>query len=123
MGLWSTVKNFLNIGGVGVKLVDCTNPLSRTRPVVTGTVRLTSKSDKRVKSIDVKVIEEFTSGRGGREKDGNDRAGNLPRPGPQSGPGLSTGHQGGGDQGRDVFLRGRGEQALAGPQRGARGHR
>jgi hypothetical protein len=67
MGLWATIKGWLNIGGVKVKLKEYTNPLSRTNPVVTGAVLLEAKSDKTVTALEVKVIEEWTTTEGSGE--------------------------------------------------------
>jgi hypothetical protein len=60
MGLLSTIKGWLNIGGVKVLLWKYTEPLSRANPVITGAVLLKAKGDKTVTSLEVKVIEEVT---------------------------------------------------------------
>ena len=60
MGLLSTIKGWLNIGGVKVLLWKYTEPLSRANPVITGAVLLETKSDKTVTGLEVKVIEEVT---------------------------------------------------------------
>jgi len=64
MGLWAKIKGWLNIGGVKVLLWKYTEPLSKSSPVITGGVLLKSKSDKTVTSLEVKVIEEFTTTEG-----------------------------------------------------------
>ena len=61
MGLWSTMKGWLNIGGVKVILFKYTEPLSKANPVLAGTVLLKTKSDKTVTGLEVKVIEELTT--------------------------------------------------------------
>ena len=60
MGLLSTIKGWLNIGGVKVLLWKYTEPLSRSNPFITGAVLFKSKSDKTVTALEVKVIEEVT---------------------------------------------------------------
>ena len=66
MGLLSTIKGWLNIGGVKVLLWKYTEPLSRSNPVITGAVLLKTKSPKSVMGLEVKVIEEVTE----EEEDG-----------------------------------------------------
>lgn len=91
MGLWSTIKGWLNIGGVKVLLWKYTEPLSRSNPVMKGGVLIKSKSDKTVNAIEVKVIEEHTYS---EEEDGEKKTrtdtkvlGAVQFPGP-SDPGL-----------------------------------
>ena len=60
MGLLSTIKGWLNIGGVKILLWKYTEPLSRSNPVIEGSVLLKTKSDKMVTSLEVKVVEEIT---------------------------------------------------------------
>lgn len=60
MGLLSTIKGWLNIGGVKLLLWKYTEPLSRANPVINGAVLLKTKGDKTVTSLEVKVIEEVT---------------------------------------------------------------
>jgi len=64
MGLWTTIKGWLNIGGVQVLLWKYTEPLSRSNPVITGAILLKTKSDKTVLSLEVRVVEEFTQTEG-----------------------------------------------------------
>ena len=61
MGLLSTIKGWLNIGGVKILLWKYTEPLSRTDLVIEGAVLFKSKSDKTVTSLEVKVVEEITT--------------------------------------------------------------
>ncbi len=68
MGLWSTIKGWLNIGGVDVKLWKYSEPLKRSNPVITGAVLLKTKSEKTVLSLEVKVVEEVTTGSGEDKK-------------------------------------------------------
>jgi len=64
MGLWSTIKGWLNIGGVKVKLEGCPDTLSKSNPTMSGKVQLQTKSDKTILGLEVKVIEEFTTTEG-----------------------------------------------------------
>ncbi len=64
MGLWAKIKGWLNIGGVKVLLWKYNEPLSKSSPVISGGVLLKTKSDKTVTSLEVKVIEEFTTTEG-----------------------------------------------------------
>jgi hypothetical protein len=64
MGLWGTIKGWLNIGGVKVLLWKYSEPLSRSNPVITGAALLKTKSEKTVLGVEVKVIEEFTKAEG-----------------------------------------------------------
>ena len=61
MGLWAKVKGWLNIGGVDVKLWKYTEPLSKSNPVLRGAVLLKTKTDKVLKGVEVKVVEELTT--------------------------------------------------------------
>ena len=67
MGLLSKLKGWLNIGGVKLLLWKYTDPLSKTVPSMTGGVLFKSKSAKTVLSLEVKVIEEFTTTEGSGE--------------------------------------------------------
>jgi hypothetical protein len=68
MGLWSTLKGWLNIGGVQVLLEKYTDPLKRSEPVLKGAVLLKAKSPKTVNKVEVKFIEEFTHKKDGEQK-------------------------------------------------------
>ena len=86
MGLWSTIKGWLNIGGVKVLLWKYTEPLQKSSPIIEGDVLLKSQSDKTVLSVSVSLIEEFTKGTG-EEK--NTETSTLGRIGfPEHDPGL-----------------------------------
>lgn len=67
MGFFQTIKNKLGIGGVKVTLQAPGNA-SKAEGKVEGKVVLTTKSDQDVVSITVKMIEEFTTGRGDDKK-------------------------------------------------------
>jgi len=60
MGLWATIKGWLNIGGVDVKLWKYTEPLRLSNPVITGSVLLKTKTPKTLLTLEVKVIEVHT---------------------------------------------------------------
>ena len=63
MGFIDKIKNFFGIGGVKVQ-IKAPGQISKAEGVVNGTIILTSKSDQEVVDIEVKLVEEFTTGRG-----------------------------------------------------------
>lgn len=63
MGIIQTIKNKLGIGGVKVNL-QAPAQVSKTDLKAAGTITLTTKSEQAIVSITVKVIEEYTKGRG-----------------------------------------------------------
>ena len=63
MGFMAKVKQWFGIGGVTVDL-QCENQISKQAGMVNGAVTLTSKSDLHVLTVDVSLIEEWTTGRG-----------------------------------------------------------
>jgi hypothetical protein len=60
MWLWDKFKSWFNIGGVTVLLWKYTEPLSKSVPLMKGAVLLKTKSPQRVKSLEVRVVEEYT---------------------------------------------------------------
>lgn len=64
MGFMSTVKGWLNIGGVKVKLEGVSPTISRSMNTLGGKVRLVSKSDKEIIKLTYKLIMEVTTGKG-----------------------------------------------------------
>lgn len=64
MGFLDTVKGWLNIGGVKVKLQDVNPRVSRSGSQITGKVLLTSKGDKQVLKLAYKFVMKKTTGRG-----------------------------------------------------------
>ena len=60
MGLWDTIKGWFNIGGVQVLLWKYSEPLSKANPVIDGAALIKSKSGKRVLSLEIKFVEEYT---------------------------------------------------------------
>lgn len=67
MGIFQTIKNKLGIGGVKVEL-SCPAQFAKDSGMVNGKVVLTSKSDQELKTLTVKLIEEYTTGRGDDKK-------------------------------------------------------
>ena len=68
MGFLDTVKGWLNIGGVKVKLQGVNPRVSRSGNQITGTVLLTSKGDKQVLKMAYKFIMKKTTGHGDERK-------------------------------------------------------
>jgi len=68
MGVLDTVKGWLNIGGVKVKLQDVNPRVSRSASQITGKVVLTSKGDKQVLKLAYKFVMKKTTGRGEDKK-------------------------------------------------------
>jgi hypothetical protein len=66
--MWTKIKGWLNIGGVGVKLWKYSEPLKRSNPVITGAALLKTKSDKTILKTEFKFIEEVSSGSGENRK-------------------------------------------------------
>lgn len=64
MGLWNTIKGWLNIGGVKVEIEGVNPMVPRNGNEVTGKVLLTSKSDKEVQKITYKLLLRKSTGRG-----------------------------------------------------------
>lgn len=67
MGFFNKLKSGLGIGGVKVNL-QVPGQISRSARNVVGQVVLTSKSDQEVKCITIKLMEEWTTGRGENKK-------------------------------------------------------
>lgn len=68
MGFLDTVKGWLNIGGVKVKLLEVNPRVSRSGSQITGKVLLTSKGDKHVLKLVYKFSMQKTTGRGEDKK-------------------------------------------------------
>lgn len=64
MGLFDSVKGFLNIGGVTIKLQGVAGHVSKNETSIPGQLVLTTKSDKHVISIHYKFINEQSRGSG-----------------------------------------------------------
>jgi hypothetical protein len=68
VGFMDTIKGWLNIGGVKVKLSNVETKFPRNDNTMTGDVVLTSKSDKTVLDIEVEMVLEKSTGRGEERK-------------------------------------------------------
>lgn len=68
MGFLDTVKGWLNIGGVKVKLQEVSPQVPRSGSQITGKVLLTSKGEKHVLKLTYKLLLERTTGRGDEKK-------------------------------------------------------
>jgi hypothetical protein len=68
LGFLDTVKGWLNIGGVKVKLQDINPRVSRSGSQITGKVLLTSKGDKQILKLAHKFVMRKTTGRGEDKK-------------------------------------------------------
>ena len=68
MGFLDTVKGWLNIGGVSVKVEGVNPQISTGQNELTGKAILTSKSDKQVLSLSCKVVNEHTYKKDGESK-------------------------------------------------------
>ncbi|MCB0401058.1 MAG: sporulation protein [Flavobacteriales bacterium] len=68
MGFLQNIKNKLGIGGVKVEL-QVPAQVSKTGETIDGVVKITSKSEQEVTEIKVKLIEEYTTGRGDDKKE------------------------------------------------------
>lgn len=67
MGFFQTIKNKLGVGGVSVALVT-PGQVAKSDGIITGKVILTTKSEQELVKLSVKLIEEFTTGRGDDKK-------------------------------------------------------
>jgi len=61
MGLFDKAKQFLNIGGVKLRLLDVPPDISRASGSFTGKVSLSSKSDQHVKSVKATLNRKITT--------------------------------------------------------------
>lgn len=68
MGFLDTVKGWLNIGGVKVKLQGVNPRIPRSGGQIDGSVVLTSKSDKQVLKLAYKFMMKKTKGRGDEQE-------------------------------------------------------
>ena len=79
MGLIQTIKNKLGIGGVKVVL-EAPSQASKDEGKVEGKVTLTTKSEQLVTEITVKVIEQYSTGRGDDKETKNFTLGSVKLP-------------------------------------------
>jgi hypothetical protein len=68
MGLWGTVKGWLNIGGVKVDIQDLNQVVPKEGSHISGKVVLATKSDKTVTKVTCKFLLKKTTGRGEEKK-------------------------------------------------------
>lgn len=67
MGFFQTIKNKLGIGGVSVEL-KVPGQISKDGGKVEGVIILTTKSEQEIVGMSVKMLEEYTTGRGDEKK-------------------------------------------------------
>lgn len=67
MGLFQSFKNKLGIGGVSVEL-QVPAQVDKSAGTMEGSIFLTTKSDQQLVKLSVKLVEEFTTGRGDEKK-------------------------------------------------------
>ncbi len=67
MGFFKSAKDKLGIGGVSVT-INAPGQISKDDASVDGSVSLTTKSEQEVVDMTVKLVEEFTTGRGNDKK-------------------------------------------------------
>ena len=79
MGIFNNLKNKLGIGGVKVEL-QIPGQLTKDSGVLNGKILLTSKSEQQVMSYKIKMIEEYTTGRGDQKKTKTFELGNASKP-------------------------------------------
>jgi SpoOM protein len=63
MGFFGKIKGFFGIGGIKVTM-EIPTEANKTDELVKGKISLFSKSDQHVLSLNVKMIEEYSTGRG-----------------------------------------------------------
>lgn len=67
MGFFQNLKNKLGIGGVSVRL-EIPAHVAKDAGQLQGKMVLTSKSDQEVTSLKIRLLEEYTTGRGDEKK-------------------------------------------------------
>ncbi|MBN1484137.1 MAG: sporulation protein [Chloroflexia bacterium] len=67
MSFFSKVKQFLGVGTISVDL-QIPGQIAQDSGQVQGQVVLTAKSDQQVKSVELRFVEEYTTGRGDEKK-------------------------------------------------------
>ena len=67
MSIIAKIKQFFGIGGVDVSL-SVPGQVAKASRVIDGQVTLVAKSDQHVLSIELKLMEDFSTGRGEEEE-------------------------------------------------------
>lgn len=67
MGLFQSIKNKLGIGGVNVSL-QVPGQVAKDSNNLEGMITLTTKSEQEIKEMTVKMIEEYSTGKGDEKK-------------------------------------------------------
>ena len=67
MGLFTSIKNKLGIGGVKVVL-EVPGQIEKSSKTFNGKVTLTTKSDQQIIDLEIKLVEKYTTGRGEEKK-------------------------------------------------------
>ncbi len=67
MGIFGVIKNKLGIGGVKAKL-QVPGQVAKDSNLIEGVLTLTTKSEQEIVDTEIKLIEEFTTGRGDSAK-------------------------------------------------------
>ncbi len=80
MGFFDGIKQFFGVGGVDV-VVQCDPQVAKAAGVLNGAVTLTAKSDQQVLTLDVKLLEEWTTGRGDEKETKEFELGKIQLPG------------------------------------------
>jgi hypothetical protein len=80
MGFLQNIKNKLGIGGVSVAL-HVPAQIAKSAGIAEGKIVLTTKSDQEIVNFKVKMIEEFTTGRGDEKKTKEFTLGEITIPG------------------------------------------
>lgn len=80
MGFFDGIKQFFGVGGVDV-VVQCDPQVAKAAGFLNGAVTLTAKSDQQVLNIDVKLVEEWTTGRGDEKETKEFELGKIQMPG------------------------------------------
>jgi hypothetical protein len=68
MGMWDTVKGWLNIGGVKVKIEGLNKTIPKSETKIVANCNLTTKSDKTVTKLVYKFLLKKTTGSGENKK-------------------------------------------------------
>jgi hypothetical protein len=81
MGIWAAIKQRLGIGGVKLKL-EVEPQVGKDAGQLQGRVNLMSKSDQRVETLNFRLLEKYTTGRGDNETTEEFELGKTSKTGP-----------------------------------------